>query len=400
MLQQAQDRIGDRRRAPFVLGLYVLLNAFNQFEWLRFAPITSRAAAQYGVEVSWVGGLAMIFPLLACLLSLPLGWAIDRFGLRPSFRTVALLMMLGAVTRCFGGFGWVFAGQVLIALGQPLLSNSVGTMALLWFEGPGRLRATGIATMSLFGGIALAFVLVPMLPENIGTSLIGDAVVSVLLLLGTLAMPRDPGRAAAHAETAGGVALLRHGRFLAILGISALGNGFFGAIFTWLERMLRPNGFDSGTAGLAGLLLLIGGIIGSAVLPGFANSPKRLRPVVMGPAMLALPATALLLSTQQQGLLLPAAMVLGACLLSPLPVLIDMVQRLGGAARAGFALSLFWLAGNIGSFGITWLLSFPAQSGDWRLGGIALAVLLLVQAALAFIALAPSGLDPAPETRA
>ena len=397
MSQQAEERLARRRRASYVLGLYVLLNALNQFEWLRLAPITSRAAEYYGVDIGWVGGLAMIFPLLTCLLSLPLGWAIDRFGLRPGIRVAALLIAVGAATRCLGRFEWVFAGQVLIALAQPLLSNSVGTMAVLWFEGPARLRATGIATMSLFGGIALAFVLVPLLPENIGATLIGDAGVAGVLLFGALLMPGDPGHAAAHAEAAGGVALLRHGRFLAILGVSVLGNGFFGAIFTWLERMLQPNGFDSETAGLAGLLLLIGGIVASAILPGFANSPTRLRPVVIGPALLAVPATALLLATHERWLLLCAATTLGACLLSPLPVLIDMVQRLGGAARAGFALSLFWLAGNVGSFAITWLLSFPAETGDWRVGGIALVVLLLVQAALAFIALAPAGLEPATE---
>jgi predicted MFS family arabinose efflux permease len=393
MPQQAQERLATRRQASYVLGLYVLLNALNQFEWLRFAPITSRAATVYAVDIGWVGGLAMIFPLLTCLLSLPMGWAIDRFGLRPGIRVAALLMAAGTATRCLGGFQWIFAGQVLIALAQPLLTNSVNTMALLWFEGPARLRATGIATMSLFLGIALAFVIVPLLPENIATTLIGDAGVAGLLLAGALAMPRDPGHVAAHTESAGDVALLRHGRFLAILGVSVLGNGFFGAIFTWLERMLLPNGFDSETAGLAGLLLLIGGIVGSAVLPGFANSPTRRRPVVIGPALLAVPATVLLLSTSQRWLMLGAATTLGVCLLSPLPVLIDMVQRLGGAARAGFALSLFWLAGNLGSFAITWLLSFPAESGDWRAGGIALVVLLLVQAALAFIALAPAGLE-------
>ena len=82
-----------------------------------------------------------------------------------------------------------------------------------------------------------------------------------------------------------------------------------------------------------------------------------------------------------------------AALQAQVAQLIDMVQRLGGAARAGFALSLFWLAGNLGSFAITWLLSFPAETGDWRVGGIALVVVLLVQAALAFVALAPVAED-------
>jgi predicted MFS family arabinose efflux permease len=385
-----------RRQASLVLGLYVLLNAMNQFEWLRFAPITGQVAEEYGVAIGWVGALALTFPLLAFVLSLPFGWAIDRFGLQRSLQAAALLLAAGAVARCLGGFAWLLTGQILLALAQPLLSNSVGKLALLWFEGPRRLRATGIATMSLFAGIALAFVIVPLLTGTIAASLRWDAGIGVALSVAALALlPSDPGTVAAPAAS-GGMALMRQPRFLAILAISVLGNGFFGAIFTWLERMLRPHGFDSGTAGLAGLLLLVGGIVGSAILPGFASSPGRLRPVVIGPALLALPATALLLTTPDRWVLLPAAAALGFCLLSPLPVLIDLVQRLGGAASAGIALSLFWLAGNLGSFAITWLLSFAAESGDWRSGGFVLAALLLVQGALAFVALAPAGL-PAEE---
>jgi len=386
-----------RSQAFIVLALYVLLNALSQFEWLRFAPITSRTAAEYGVDVVWIGALALCFPLLAFLLSLPMGWAIDRFGLRPSLRTAALLMAVGAEVRHLGGYPWVLTGQILFALAQPLLANSVGKMAIIWFDGPGRMRATGIATMSLFGGIALAFVVVPLLPGSVAWSLSLDPGIAVPLLAMTWFMlPRDPTAVAAPAAT-GWVTLLRQPRFLALLAISVLGNGFFGAIFTWLEQMLRPRGFDSGTAGLAGLLLLVGGILGSAILPGFANRPGRLRPVVIGPALLALPATALLLATPDRWVLLPAAAALGFCLLSPLPVLISLVQRMGGHASAGIALSLFWLAGNAGSAGITWLLSFPAQSGDWRLGGIFLAALLLLQGGLAFVALAPGGVEAAQE---
>ena len=390
-------------RAPYftarswvVLILYALLNGLNQFEWLRYAPVATETGRVYGVDLAAVGTLAQIFPLIAFLLSLPLGWVVDRFGLRTSLWTAALLSGAGGAVRCLGGYEWALAGQVLFALAQPLLVNSVGRLATTWFHGPWRLRATGIATMSLYVGLAIAFLVVPMLGSILLSSLRGDAVFCVVLAVATLVLvPRDPAvdtGPVEHPSLGGALTLLRNRRFLLILAAGLVGNGFFAAVSNWLEKILEPQGFDSGDAGLAGLLLLVGGIVGSAVLPGLVAKPERLRPVVVGSVMLSLPATALLLSTSSTPLMLAAALTLGFALLSPLPVLIDIVQRVGGHALSGIALSLFWLVGNFAAFAGSRAMAVVAESGNWHIGGMALLGTLVVQVCLAFVALAPSGL--------
>jgi predicted MFS family arabinose efflux permease len=398
MLQGSARTPDFTARSWVVLTLYVLLNALNQFEWLRYAPVASETARLYGVDLAAVGTLAQIFPLIAFLLSLPLGWMVDRFGLRASLWTAAILSAAGALLRCGGGYDWALAGQVLFALAQPLMVNSVGRLALVWFHGPARLRATGIATMSIYVGLAIAFLVVPLLGGALLASLWGDALFTIVLAAATLALvPRDPVAAdvthSEHPSLAGSLALLRNRRFLLIITAGLVGNGFFAAVSNWLESIVAPQGFSSGQAGLAGLLLLVGGIIGAAVLPGLVTRPERLRPIVVGAVALSLPATALLISTASLPIMLVAALVLGFALLSPLPVLIDIVQRIGGHALSGIALSLFWLVGNFAAFAGARAMGMVAESGDWHTGSIALLVTLVVQISLAFASLAPAGLQ-------
>ncbi len=61
-----------------VLTVYTLLQALMQFEWLRFAPITSEIAVHYRVSQSAIGNLSLVFPLLFIPLALPVGMLIDR----------------------------------------------------------------------------------------------------------------------------------------------------------------------------------------------------------------------------------------------------------------------------------------------------------------------------------
>ncbi|MFX8680942.1 hypothetical protein ABTM69_20045, partial [Acinetobacter baumannii] len=79
-----------------VLALYAAWNALMQFEWLRLAPVTDAAAAQYGVSQSDIGFLSLLFPLLFLPLALPTGWLIDRLSLRSLLRLCAVSMSAAA----------------------------------------------------------------------------------------------------------------------------------------------------------------------------------------------------------------------------------------------------------------------------------------------------------------
>jgi hypothetical protein len=79
-----------------------------------------------GVSVSAIGWLAEIFPLLYVVLAIPAGRLLDsRF--RPSLAAGGGLMAGGGLLRLGGQtFAWAMAGQLAVAVAQPVILSAVG----------------------------------------------------------------------------------------------------------------------------------------------------------------------------------------------------------------------------------------------------------------------------------
>lgn len=375
-----------------VLSIYAAASAAMQFEWLRFAPLTDAVAAQYGVGAGDIGTLSLVFPLLFLPLALPSGALVDRLSVRLSLRIAVIVMLLGALIRlAVPGFDGLLAGQAVIALVQPLLMSLVSRLVLAWFPEEQQLGATGLATMALFGGLGLAFVLVPLLsPGHVAVSLwLDGAALGVLVIAALLALPADPPTASAGPAAAGDSwfrsagALLKTPPFAAILLLIFLANGYFNAVFTWLEPLLHPQGVDASHAGLIGLLVLAGGVASMAAIGRLGSSLPVVRRVVVAAALSGVPLTALLLAGLPYPVLCAVALALGALMLGPLPLLIELVATTAGPRRAGTAVSAFWLAGNAGAAAIIAALSPIADSGRWMLGGWLLGSLLAIESVIA-----------------
>ena len=80
------------------VAAYAAVAAANQLLWLTYAPITTDAAAHFGVSESAVGWLSQVFPLLYVVLALPAGLALDRW-FRPALLAGAWLTALGGAVR-------------------------------------------------------------------------------------------------------------------------------------------------------------------------------------------------------------------------------------------------------------------------------------------------------------
>jgi len=373
-----------------VLALYALLNALMQLQWLRFAPVANDVAAQYGVSVGTVGWLSLIFPLLFLPLALPSGAWVDRLSLRWVLRIVAGLLLAGAAARVLlPGFAGLIAGQTLIALVQPMLMSAIAPLARGWFPAGQRLQATAIGTLALFVGLGAAFVLIPLSAADIAGSqrvdVIALAVVAALVLL---LVPRDPPLSAddepSTLAAAQGSArfLLTQPALLVLFGLIFLGNGFFNALFTWIESMLGANGLGADAAGIVALAMLAGGVAGMVLVPALPGLRAHLRLSLSCTAIGGVPLVLLLTHLDALPLLCVIGVVLGASMLAPLPLLLDTVSELAGPRHGGLALSAFWLAGNAGAAAVIYALSYLADHQLWNLAGYAFAALLLLQALL------------------
>ncbi len=282
------DRGAGLTRGWVLVGSYAAVAGASQLLWLTYAPVTTAAAHHYGVSVTAIGWLANVFPLLYVVLAVPAGLALDRWP-RPALALGALLTALGGVVRLGGdSFGWALAGQLMVAVAQPLVLNAItGVVGVL----PARSRPTGIAVGSagLFLGMVLAL--------GAGAVVGGDHLVALATgqaVLGVLVTVRVPGRPApcagarrsrvAAAEAAGlrGVwtdPILRRIAVLAFLGF-----GVFVALITWLQALLEPRGISESAAGAIitvgsrGRSRRVDGAVGRARGPPRRGHPAAQRP--------------------------------------------------------------------------------------------------------------------------
>jgi predicted MFS family arabinose efflux permease len=357
-----------------------------QFEWLRFAPITSDIAAHYGVSPSAVGNLSLVFPLLFVLLALPAGVLLDRMPVRTSLRISAVGMALAALLRMIEpSYAWLFAGQLAFALLQPLVLGLIARLALVWFDEGERLRATEIPSMAMFIGIGLAFVLVPMI--GYATLWLDVAVLGALALLTWVWVPADPRTATVvvglrPSWRAGMLSMLRSPVFLVLNAYFFLANGYFNAISTWLESILHRQGIDAQMAGIVALCMLVSGIVSMALIEPVSRR-VGLRTLMVIAAAGSIGVTVVLFNSASPIVLCLSGVVLGATLLAPLPLLIQAVVGTTGEEHAGTAASTFWLVGNAGAAAFIAALEPVADAGRWTLGCGLLIGLLVVQGMLA-----------------
>jgi predicted MFS family arabinose efflux permease len=371
-----------------VLTLYALLNALLQFEWLRFAPVANDVAVQYGVSVGTVGWLSLIFTLLFLPLGLPSGAWVDRLSLRSGLRVVASVLLIGAVVRKLApGFVGLMIGQTLIALVQPMVMSSMAPLARIWFKPAERLTATSIGTLALFVGLGAAFVLIPLSAGDVAASqtvdIVGLALVAVLVFV---LVPRDPPRAAndddatiVAANQGSARYLLTQPALLLLFALIFIGNGFFNALFTWIEPMLGANGLSADASGYVALSMLVGGVAGMVFVPALPALATRLRLTLSIAALVGVPLVIVLTRLDSLTVLCVIGVVLGVIMLAPLPLLLDTVSELAGAHHGGLAMSAFWLAGNAGAAAVIYALSYLADHQLWNLAGYAFAGLLLLQ---------------------
>ena len=375
------------------LAIYALLQALMQFEWLRFAPVTDAAAAHYGVSLSAIGNLALVFPLLFLPLALPAGALLDRIPVRASLRACAIGMALAALLRTAGsGYAWLLAGQTLFALLQPLVLALVAPLAAAWFDEDERLLATEIPSMAIFAGLALAFVLVPTI--GVGGQWGDVAVLASLAIATWFGVPADPHSRATHSTATQPwrrelLAMLRAPSFLVLTGYFFLANGYFNAISTWLEPILHRHHIDARDAGIVALCMLVSGIAAMAMMDRVSRW-LSLRALMLIASAGALVATLAFFGSGSLGVLIAAGVVLGATLLAPLPLLIQAVVNTAGTAHAGTAASAFWLAGNAGAVAFLLALGPVADNGRWLLGGALLLAMLVLQGIVAVIGKVPA----------
>jgi len=152
-----------------VLAVFMFINLTIQILWIAYAPITGVAAEFYGVSDLQIGLLAMTFMMAFIPLSIPVSWAIDTYGFRPTVSIGAVLMGIFGVVRGLAGSNYtlVLLSTIGIAIAQPFLLNAWTKVPAQWFSIEERATAVGLITLSNLVGTALGMVLTPLFTESL-----------------------------------------------------------------------------------------------------------------------------------------------------------------------------------------------------------------------------------------
>jgi MFS family permease len=389
-----------------VLFTYMLVAVVSQILWLNFAPITTIMTTIFNVTESDVGLLSMVWPLLFIPVSIPAGILIDEKGFKFGVSIGALIMAIFSVLRIFSGenFTMLLIFQSCAALGQPFVFNAISKLVTLWFPFEERALATGIGIMGQYIGMIIAMMLTPFLvqprdhvqPGDIGlltNMLMIYAAISIISAILFTALAREkPEKAQPEALTEEAKASISFkdikgffGKkdFIILEALFFIGVGLFTALLTWLETILNARGLTPTDAGLIGGIIIVGGIVGSMVIPGISDKVARRKPFII--ADLAVAAAMLFLFAEISDFLILTVVgaILGFFLMSALPIGLEMSAEIVGSALAGSASSFLWLFSQAGSvIFILFMDAIKSITGSFYLSVISIFIFDLVALAL------------------
>jgi MFS family permease len=353
-----------------VLGAFALLNAAVQANWITFAPVTNDAAAFYDVSELQIGLLSMVFMVVFVVVSIPASYIIDTFGLRAGVGIGAVLTGVFGLTRGLLGsdFRWVFVSQVGLAIGQPFVMNAITKVGARWFPLVERATAAAVPSLAQFLGIIAAMAATPALLDALdmpamlltyGAVSAGAAVAALVLIRER--PPTPPGEAGLEPRTRvfeGLRRIFRQRDMLILLALFFVGLGMFNAISTWIEQVVEPRGFDSEQAGIAGAVLVVGGILGAAVLSVLSDRLRRRKPfLVLAVAGMAPGLVGMTFATNYP-LLLTSSFVFGFFLMSAYPVGFQYSAEVSYPAPEATSQGLLVMAGQVS--GILFILGMDA----------------------------------------
>lgn len=342
-----------------VLFVYFLLTAVIEIQWIMIAPVTGDAVKFYNVSELEIGLLSMIFMLIYIVISIPVSYIIDTWGIRIGIGIGALLTGIFGFTKGLYGDNYqiMCVTQVGLAVAQPFILNACTRLAAEWFPLNERATATGIATLAQYVGIIIVMETVPRMLAGYGIPGIAKfygyatLAVSVAFLIIIREKPPTPPCHAGHEERMGAVSgfkhMLKQSSMIFLLGLFFIGLGMFNAITTWIEQIISTRGFSPIDAGNLASAMFIGGIIGAAVLSTLSDKYRKRRPFLIACMAFSIPGLIGLAFATSYWLLMASGFVFGFFIMSAGPIGFQYAAEISYPAPESTSQGLILMMGQI-----------------------------------------------------
>ncbi len=367
--------VAESRYRWVVLGVFALLNLVLQMHWVALAPVTREAAAYYHVSALSIAAQSMMFMLVYIVVSLPASYVIDTYGTRVGVGIGAVLIgVFGILKGLYAThYSVVTVCQVGLAVAQPFVLNATTRVSAQWFPFRERATATGIAILAQYVGIIVAMAVTPPLvhANNIDGMLTIYGFVAAAAACVFIPLFRERPSQAADEQlervsvAAGLRQLLRQKQMLMLLLLFFIGLGIFNAVTTWIEEILGPRGFSADQAGVAGALMMIGGIIGASILPPLSDRAGKRVPFLIAATLLAVPGLIGLTFASNYPLLLASSFLLGFASMSAGPIGFQYGAEIGHPAPESTSQGIIMVSGQIsGAIFIYAMHAFRSDGGS------------------------------------
>ncbi|KAI5618864.1 feline leukemia virus subgroup C receptor-related protein 2, partial [Silurus asotus] len=282
------------RRRWLIVLLFSSYSLCNAYQWIQYGIISNILMKFYGVHAFAVDWMSMVYMLTYIPLVFPVTWLLDRKGLR-------VVALLAAGVNCAGAWVkvasavphlfWVTAlGQVACSVAQVFILGMPSHLAAVWF-GPEEVSTA--CSIGVFGnqlGIAIGFLVPPILVPNIDDMdklayhfsimfYITAGVATFIFILVVIVFQDKPPVPPSQAQVAlrnvplqdysylaSIKRLLCNKNFVLLIITYGLNVGCFYAVSTLLNRMIIDHfPGEEVNAGRIGLTLVISGMVGSLI---------------------------------------------------------------------------------------------------------------------------------------
>ncbi|CAN2391691.1 transmembrane transport, partial [Pristimantis euphronides] len=286
-----------------VLGVVSLLNASNGMLWISFAPVADLTATYLKCSLDVVNYLSLVYLVISIPFGFLASWLLDTMGLKDAIIISSWLNMMGSLVRSLGALHilntgrsnlvYLFVGQSICALAQPLVLFVPAKLAAVWFPDHQRATANMIASMSNPFGILLANILSPVIATQADYIPILHAVYGIPAVLACILAtagvkenapltPPSVGALNSASEPffTGLKQLIKNKAYIILMVCFGCGLGIFTAFSAFLEQILCFNGYSNFISGLCGALFIVFGAVGALLCGLYVDRTKRFTEIV------------------------------------------------------------------------------------------------------------------------
>jgi MFS family permease len=359
-----------------VLLSFFFTNVISQVLWSTYAPVTSHAMKFYGVDEFFIILLSLVFLIVYIPTTFLATWLIDKYDFKIGAGIGAAFMGIFGFFRFFAtDYFLALIFQIGIAIAQPFLLNTITKLSANWFPERERTTATGISLIATSIGIALGMVVTPIL-------VIGINFRSMLLIYGILALissllfmlfakKKPPTPPSTNLVTdrvlifEGLRMLLSNRNFLILVVVFFVVLGILNMILTYIELIVIPRGFESIFAGILGMILIIGGIIGTIIMSILSDKFNK-RKILMIFSLIIATVSLLMFSFSYNALLLIiSSFCFGFGLMGAGPVVLEYAADATKPVPEASSNGILMMVGAIGGIVLIISLGNVKISGDY-----------------------------------